>query len=199
MSTKFDIEVKWVDDENPDLSWLGEYKSNRPDIAYVDRKNDIVVSPSRYVTEKFENIADAEDRFNYLEDELEIACDLNEDDFSVTHPALKELPFSCRYGRNDYRFVETCNYPDGNDDELDYIIQDVKQLEDYNDGDWYMRGCIVTASINGIKLGDASLWGLDSTMTEEEDNEVISDLTWQAEQEALNKLSILQNVEIESE
>lgn len=195
--SKFDIKVKWVEDESPDLSFLGEYRSKCPDIAYIDRKNNIVVSPKRYTTEEFNTEEGRNDRLDYVQDVLGLYCNEYEVDtrFFIEHQVFKEIPFSCDYNYHDYQYIETCNYPRGEDDELDYIIQDAKQLEDYNKGNWYMRGCIVTVRINGVELGCASVYGLSSNMTKEEDKEMIADLTWEAEKEAERNLQILKDVE----
>jgi hypothetical protein len=163
MTTKFDISVKWQNDENPDLSWLGEYKNKQPDVAYVDRKNNLLVVPSRRIS----------------------------DGYGLTHPYFQELPFDCRFEGNDFQYIETCNYPKPEEDEYQYIIQDVKELEDYNNNQWYMRGCVVVASLNGIKLGSSSLWGLSSTMTESEDQDVVKDLTAEAAEQAEENLKML--------
>lgn len=40
--------------------------------------------------------------------------------------------------------------------------QDFKRLRDWCNGDWHYCGVVVTASRNGIKLGNASLWGIES-------------------------------------
>jgi hypothetical protein len=190
MTTKFDISVKWQNDENPDLSWLGEYKSKRPEVAYVDRKNNLLVVPSKDVEETFNTESDCLDKSQAL-DEIEVSNWTEDDLTTLHHPYFQELPFDCRFERNDFQYIETCNYPKPEEDEYRYIIQDVKELEDYNNNQWYMRGCIVTASLNGIELGSSSLWGLSSTMTESEDEDVVKDLTAEATEQAEENLKML--------
>jgi hypothetical protein len=107
-----------------------------------------------------------------------------------------ELPFNVNYRHGDYQYLKSFNYENPTEEEYKYIIQDVKLLESYND-EWNMRGCIVTASLNEIELARESLWGLDSTMTKDEDQEVINDLTEQAITSAKEKLALLQSVELE--
>jgi hypothetical protein len=107
------------------------------------------------------------------------------------------LPFELNYYRNEYEYIKSFNYENPSEEEYQYIFQDVQLLEGYNNQKWYMRGCIVTASLNGIELARESLWGLDSTMTEDEDQEVIDDLTRQAIISTKEKLALLQSVELE--
>jgi hypothetical protein len=108
-----------------------------------------------------------------------------------------ELPFDIDFRHQDYEYIKSFNYENPSEEEYQYIFQDVQLLEGYNNQKWYMRGCIVTASLNGIELAKESVWGLDSTMTESENQEVINDLTSQAEESAKEKLGLLQSVELE--
>ena len=196
---KFDIKVKWEDDENPDISYLGEYKKDKPKTAYIDRKHDLLVIPSRRMVKTFDTYEQADD-FNQELEDLNISTDFWQEEnengkFDVEYVFYKELPFSCHYERNDFQYIESFNYPKPTDEELEYIIQDTKQLESFG-YDWNMRGCTVTASLNGIVLGGDSLWGLDSTMTEKEDQEVIDELTSNAITEAKNQLKELKLMDV---
>lgn len=193
---KFDIKVKWEDDMQPDLSWLGGYKSAKPKTAYTDRKNNLLVVPDRIVTKDFKTEEEYNKYISELEDiDIYWYEEIDENNWHVEHDFYKELPFSCRYERNTFQYIESFNYPKPTDEELEYIIQDTKQLESFG-YDWNMRGCTVTASLNGIVLGGDSLWGLDSTMTEKEDQEVINELTENAITEAKNQLKELKAMDV---
>jgi len=196
---KFDIKIKWEDDDNPDLSWLGTYKGDKPKTAYVDRKNNLLVVPDRRLMKTFGTYEQA-DNFNQELEDLNIRTDFWQEEnengkFDVKYVFYKELPFSCRFGRNDYQYIESWNYPKPTDEELEYIIQDTRLLESCGDS-WYMRGCIVTASLNGVELGSDSILGLNSMMTEEESQQVIDELTENAITEARNQLKLLQYAKV---
>ena len=196
---KFEIKVKWEDDNEPDLSWLGGYKGVKPKASYVDRKHNLLVVPDRRMTKSFDTYEQA-DEFNQELEDLNISTDFWQEEndngkFDVEYVFYKELPFSCHYERNTFQYIESFNYPKPTDEELEYIMQDTKQLESFG-YDWNMRGCTVTASLNGIVLGGGSVWGLDSTMTKEEDQEVIDGLTESAITEAKDQLKQLQSMRV---
>lgn len=204
MKTKFDIQVKWVDDEQPDLSCLGEYKAKRPDTVYIDRKNDLLVDPNniqfkRFVSQDEEQSQECLDLMDEL-DNLDVSIGSYPEDgqYVVEYYYYEELPFSCHYERNDYQYIETCNYQLKNltAEDYKYVIQDTKRLESYG-YDWYMQGCIVTANLEGIELGQASCWGYETDMDEDYRKEVIDDLTYEAVTEAKKALAQLKKARIE--
>jgi hypothetical protein len=204
MKNKLDVNVKWEIDNDAQLDWLGVYTSNRPDVVYIDRKNDLLVDPGNLVFRTFDTENECLDFESEL-DNLDIWYNEGYEEspeggtiqWNISYPYYEELPYDCRYDNNSYRYVESFNYPHAEKDEYQYVISDNKMLEDYNKGFWWMRGCIVTVSSNGVELGNASLWGLDSTMDDSEDQGIIDDLTDEAKEEAKKTLAILQNVELE--
>lgn len=189
MSPKFDIHVKWEDDEDPDLSWLGEFTyRTKGDEAYIDRTTDIFINPSVNVTKEFKTEDEAEKFIDSLEN-LGVTFTYY-DDNSITiveHAYYEELPFSCHYARNEYEYYFSCNYPHPKPEEYKYFIADCKRLEKYGDT-WWMKGCIVKAYLQGIELGNASLWGIESDSDEGYFKETEEDLTAQAIDEAKKNL-----------
>lgn len=188
MEPKFDIKVKWVDDDSPDNSYLGEYKSRlTTDEAYINRKTGVFVVPGIEWVEKTFDTQEQADKFMEELRDLELDFDDFEegDKIVVSHEYYQEV--STRYGRNEYEFYVSCNYPHPKPDEYQYFIQDFKRLESYGD-DWWSMGCIVTASLNGVELGQASVWGFESDMDEESKKEAEDDVAAQAEDDAKKNL-----------
>ena len=64
-----------------------------------------------------------------------------------------------------------------------YVLQDFCRLESLGQ-DWWLVGLIATAYLNGIELGGASLWGIESDGDEYLDS-VADDLTHEAVAEAI--------------
>lgn len=195
MKKQIDINVKWEDDVDPDLSWLGEYKGNRPDTLYVDRANDVLINPNIEIVKKFSDESEYNDYRDSL-DEKEIPFIdydyLDADNnavYELYHPYWEDLSFSCHFERHDFQFIESMNYQESTTKEdYGYFMNDVKRLEKYGRS-WNMMGCIVTASVDGIELGGASLRGLESDMSDADKQEVIDDLTSEATEEAKKKLA----------
>lgn len=203
MKNKIEIKVEWLDDNDPDLSYLGEYVSNRPGTCYIDRKSEVLIDPNVEIIKEFNNESEYDeliDELNNFDIEYYEDFEYDEDDnvtkWFVNYSYWEELPYSTTYDRNSYRYVKSFNYTSPEKDEYQYVIADNKILEDYNKGNWYMRGCSVSAYYKGIKLAESSLWGLDSTMTESEDQEIIDDLTSESMEEAKKVLADLKNVEL---
>jgi len=203
MKKQIEIKVEWLDDNDPDLSYLGEYTSNRPGTCYIDRKTEVLVDPNVEIIKKLDNESEYDELIDELSNfgiEYYEDFEYDEDDnvvkWFVNYSYWEELPYSTTYDRNSYRYVKSFNYTNPEKDEYQYVIADNKLLEDYNRGNWYMRGCSVSAYYKGIKLAENSLWGLDSTMTESDDQEVIDDLTSEVMDEAKKVLEDLKNVEL---
>jgi hypothetical protein len=205
MNKKFDINVRWKDDDNPDLSWLGEYKANRPDTLYIDRKNEVLINPNVRLDKEFTVEKEYDDFVAELEyfdipfdgEEYEDDEDGNIIRWVINYVYWEKLSYSCRYDRNSYQFVESMNYQDTTDkEEYGYFKDDVKRLEDYGNY-WNMRGCIVTASLNGVELGSGSLWGLESDMDDAQEKQFIDELTSEAIDEAKKNLSELHEIVVE--
>lgn len=196
---KFKINVKWEVDESPDLDWLGKYTDKTPSTAHIDRKNNLLVIPNRKETVHFSNYDDYEKFMNELE-ELEISYTWEEkeddSDYHIEYNYYQKLSdHHKRYGNGQYRFLVSTNYEEADESDYDCIIEDYEELEDYNDGKWYMRGCIIDVLLNNIELGSSSLWGLDSTMSEEDDKSIVMELTDQAIQIAEENLKMLKEIE----
>jgi len=203
MKKQIEIKVEWLDDNDPDLSYLGEYTSNRPGTCYIDRKTEVLVDPNVEIIKKLDNESEYDELIDELSNfgiEYYEDFEYDEDDnvvkWFVNYSYWEELPYSTTYDRNSYRYVKSFNYTNPEKDEYQYVIADNKLLEDYNRGNWYMRGCSVSAYYKGITLAENSLWGLDSTMTESDDQEVIDDLTSEVMDEAKKVLEDLKNVEL---
>lgn len=68
--------------------------------------------------------------------------------------------------------------------DIHYAYEDLKRLQDYYAGRWWMEGIIVTAKIEVSEDGKnwaheeviASLWGIESDMTKDQRSNVIADL-----------------------
>lgn len=203
MKKQIDINVKWEDDIDPDLSWLGEYKAKRPNTLYVDRANDVLINPNVSLTKDFTDEKEHDDFIESL-DEFEIPYDDDdyEEDGNITKRTVRydyweELSFSCHFERHDFQFIESMNYQESTTKEdYNYFMDDVKRLEKYGNY-WNMQGCIVTASVDGVELGGASVWGLESDMGDADKQEVIDDLTSEVTEEAKKKLADLKSTELE--
>lgn len=188
MEPKFDIHVKWVDDDSPDNSYLGEYKDRlTTDEAYINRKTGVFVVPGIEWVEKTFDTQEQADKFM---EELQDLC-IDSDDYEegdkvvVRHEYYQEI--STHYSRNEYEFYVSCNYPHPKPEEYQYFLYDFERLESYGD-EWWSKGCIVTAFLNGIELGNASLWGIESDSDEGYFKETEEDLTAQAIDEAKKNL-----------
>ena len=203
MKKQIEIKVEWLDDNDPDLSYLGEYVSSRPSTCYIDRKSEVLIDPNVEIIKEFDKESEYDeliDELNNFDIEYYEDFEYDEDDnivkWFVNYSYWEELPYSTTYDTNSYRYVKNFNYTNPEKDEYQYIIADNKLLEDYNKGNWYMRGCSVSAYYKGITLAENSLWGLDSTMTDSEDQEVIDDLTFEVMKEAKKVLEDFKNVEL---
>lgn len=177
MEPKFDIHVKWVDDDSPDNSYLGEYKSRlTTDEAYINRKTGVFVVPGIEWVEKTFDTQEQADKF--MEELRELCIDSDDyeegDKVVVRHEYYQEI--STHYSRNEYEIYVSCNYQHPKPEEYQYFIQDFERLESYGD-DWWSMGCVVTACLNGVELGQASVWGYESDMDEEYKREVEQDVT----------------------
>jgi len=200
MKTKLDINVEWVTDDQPDLSWIGQFVDNLDyKQSYIDRKHDIFVNPATYLTKTFASYEQSRAFHDEVDNMGIIGDEWDEDngEFTIQYLSYQELPYSCSYGRGEYRYYISCNYPHASEsDDIKYFIEDCRQLERYGI-DWYERGCIVKASLNGIQLGYASCWGYDSTMSESEDDEVEKELIWEATEDAKKALALMKEAEVE--
>lgn len=190
MKPKFDIHVKWEEEDSPDTSWLGEFTSRpKNNEAYIDRRTDVFVNPNVWFNIAFDTEEKADEFIDKIES-LGIPWTKEEEkdsDIIVQHAYYEELPFSCHYERNEFEYYVSCNYPNPKPDEYQYFIADCKQLEKYGDT-WWMKGCIVKAYLQGIELGNASLWGIESDSDEGYFKETEEDLTAQAIDEAKKNL-----------
>lgn len=83
-----------------------------------------------------------------------------------------------------YRYYKpSSNYcPPENADEVRYCIEDWRRLEAFNNGDWYMTGCVVTILVGSddddaddFVLGYSSVWGVESDCDEEDRREIERD------------------------
>ncbi len=189
MEPKFDISIKWEDDDSPDNSWLGEFKGREPaDEAYINRKTGVFVNPEIMLTKEFETFLEANSFMKDLDD-LDISYsdwgDEEEGGITVEYPYYEEV--SSNYRRNEYEYYVSCNFPHPKPEEYKYFIQDFHRLEDYGEG-WNSMGCIVTVSLQGIELGHNSLWGIESDADDECKREVEQDITAGAIEEAKKNL-----------
>ena len=51
---------------------------------------------------------------------------------------------------------------DNGHEKLVYALQDSRRLEGLNRGDWCMLGIVATVCWDGVKVGEASIWGVES-------------------------------------
>jgi hypothetical protein len=72
-----------------------------------------------------------------------------------------------------------------------FAMQDYDRIKAYNQGEWCMYGCVVTAFFRGIEVGYASCWGYESDMGESEANQVEKELISEARIQARTKLAEL--------
>ena len=42
------------------------------------------------------------------------------------------------------------------------LAEDYQRMVDYNKGNWYMQGCVVTVTLDGLEVGYDALWGIES-------------------------------------
>jgi hypothetical protein len=139
-------------DENPDLSWMGEY-SRKPGPCAIDRK------------ERGDQGWNELQYFNPSSNHCPPGRPAN---WKSTTPAqireaFNELPLEWRKkwknGRGEFKTLAEL---------LDtyYIEQDYQRCEAYNDGVWHMTGIIAAAIVesNNVrqKITSAGLWGVES-------------------------------------
>jgi hypothetical protein len=68
-----------------------------------------------------------------------------------------------------------------------YVQRDIRRLEDYGNG-WCMVGVVATVSLNGIELGGASVWGVESDSATEHFEELADEMVAEALEDARDNL-----------
>ena len=74
-----------------------------------------------------------------------------------------------------------------------YVHQDKRRIDRLASYDWYFIGIVVTAYQYGVKLGQASLWGIESDSGQDYIDSTAYDLAAEALAEARDKLSEIRN------
>lgn len=71
------------------------------------------------------------------------------------------------------------------------VVADYERLVEYHQGHWSMLGMIVTVYLDGVKLGDASIWSVESDSGAVHFKELYDDLLHEAVAEARKTLEKL--------
>lgn len=157
----FEICVYHVDDEDPDLSWLGDYFEKQPEYPFYDRAlRRIIHDGAEY--DAFLDDAEMQER---AED----------------------------WRRGDYRYIG--GFQKAADDRETWdkaILADVERLRGYNEGEWACIGVVAEAWRDGVKLGSATVWGVESASEASYLHEVALEQAREAVHEAKEKLGKLQ-------
>jgi len=186
--------VEWVLDENPDTSYLGEYTSNQSDGWFIDRERGLLLGDPVLEPEEpldFEEIAAYEawlDEWdvwnnNYGREVLaDVGASWNRNELRFYVPPIKIRGYHDYTADRDYfddvakPQLRQYNISVPDDDDVAgmtkatvalWCCQDYERMEDLNCGSWCFMGCVVTATVNGIEVGRASLWGIESDSDEE--------------------------------
>lgn len=88
---------------------------------------------------------------------------------------IQPTPEESRHSR-EYQYT----WHDNGHDKLLYAIQDARRLEQYNDGDLCDFGVVVSIFYAGRKIGDDSLWGINSDSEESHVRQTIWEVAHQA-------------------
>ena len=200
MNKKPEIEIKteWAHDTYPDISYLGEFTSTKPNTAYIDRKMSTLVNPNKTIDKVFNTEQELNQYIEKIEN-FDISFDSWENEnntFECNHDDFAELPFDCNYGRNDYRYIKSTNYENPEQEEYQYIISDTKELEKICDGKIWFEGCKVSLFVDNVEIASSSLWGIPSNDTDEYRKEIEVDLTAEVKQEAKETLKTLKKVKL---
>jgi hypothetical protein len=161
------VSVKFVLDEEPDLSYLGQYVGKDNGEYIIDRKRGVLLGPYKSV----EIYTDYEEDIDALLDSDEYTVNQYANGFIEIHyrPVLRSG--LSRSGRGEYEWFESGNYSTpADEDELDYFVQDYERVEDYNKAYWYMTGCVAKAVVMHTVAGgreveeefNTSVWGIES-------------------------------------
>jgi len=69
----------------------------------------------------------------------------------------------------DYRHSRNYQYSfhDNGHDKIRYAVHDSRRLQDFNDGSLGCIGVVASVLVDGVEVGNASLWGIDSDSGEE--------------------------------
>lgn len=189
----FDVHASLHDDDNPDLSYLGEYKDEpTTDMPYWDRALERVVDPTK--PESCAACKGTGQRCMWDEQkgdhERNDMCDINDcaacggtGECALTEDEQSRIAY-LRHNRQCRYIVGGCGDPEG-------LAQDVKRLEDYGRGEWRSVGVVVTVSRAGVELARASVWGIESDSGDATFDEMIDDCVSEALPEAKAKLAEL--------
>jgi len=130
----FDLVAHVEPDDNPDYSYLGEFTTKY-------KRGAIKVDPSESGDDRIYPVY----RSRYPDSPTPVyfvPCNSYREHFK----GLREL----HYGRSEADTLARS-----------YVHNDMVRLRSLHRGDWDYVGVIVTASRNGIKLGNASVWGIE--------------------------------------
>jgi len=204
---KFRFVVSSMLDENPDFSFLGEYGEEEKEYC-IDRHNGIMLGQTEFISttitgEKYHGnfIVEnwfADEKLTYDDnDYYNPTEEWNDDNTEVTLTGNGRIvlanSLSTNYDRNSYRYFypPVDNYEGIEEEELiKYCIQDYKRMENYNRGNWYFMGIIVTMYYDGEEIAENSLWGIESDIGNDDREKIIDDLISECEAEAKKKSSI---------
>ena len=120
---------RFIYDEQPDYSWIGEYSNLRQPQTKEEK----------LVHRETESVLD---HTGIWRDEK---------------GRIVATPEVSRYSR-EYQFTFHSN----GHERIKYAIADHRRLEALERGDWCFLGVAATVNLDGVEIGKASLWGLES-------------------------------------
>lgn len=208
----FQISTKWVPDDYPDLSWLGEYTDRTPAHGlYVDRKVGMILSPEseelqlvvkwspfRYWTQAKNTSLTDEDISDILakagfadpggyaygeyDPDAGLVAIYCESAYKILFDRLPKAD------RGEYRYFLSGN------DYTDMapmaaavcIAEDYRRMESYNRGNWGMVACVVTVTLDGREVGGDSLWGIESDCGADYEAETVREVIAEAKRDTVH-------------
>lgn len=177
----FVVSIYHVDDNDPYLSYLGEYTDRAPrDAPYYDRAFGRVVDPKAVC-------AACEGSGNGPADDDGEPTDCAACDATGEPTTVEEREEAERWDhRREYRYIF------GGFGDPAYLAQDAKRLEAYNAGEWCCIGIRATACKEGVILGESDVFGVDSDGGQEYFDEMTADVVAEAIDVAKETLAKLQ-------
>jgi len=169
-----EFRIEWLYDEDPDTSWIGEYRTKGPEEGYIDRKRGVLYG---------EAVEEPEDPCYECEklEKCELYLHHFDNPFACKPRCIYEMKYqewNDNYGleiladelgstweRNSHRFFvpHAGGEEPGSEHFAEYAIQNYDRITGLERGRWYFMGCAVTLSVDGMELGGTGVWGIESS------------------------------------
>lgn len=200
------VRIQWEYDNDADFSWVGEFSDSR-DSWVFDRKEGVLLGEYETITKHL-----PPKRAELWRSEME-ALGYDVEEYDSPMRGWLELEASgykvvrdnlgCTFynSRDSYRYLKVGvaqGYnPPKDEEEIGYLLQDRKYVEETLDGSRWFVGVSAALIVDGLEIADSGgLWGIDCEMTDSEkrmyESEQISEFidTIQAEAQRLERAAI---------